>query len=504
MTKRKEIRQNLDCSVPEVLASNEGPLGMGSPSSQQPRRRARVRLFAPGILVASLAAWSLPAADLVLLSPFHSGSVTVYDLSSRARVADVPVEDGAGVVGLNISRDGAAFYVVDGNLRHRLRRFETQGWKEAWEREFQHRVLARTAAPVSHLTADGRWLLITTFDMGAAASGVRIFDVERGQFSPLGLPLNGCERPAFASAPNGTVAAICDGRLHLFRSPPGETLSAAGVTRIPLKEAAGCVVTPRGDSVFVLGARLETAPWRLVQVSTKPGLQARPINLAALLGGAAKTQGEPRPSILDIDEEGRRLLIANGSDAWLLALSPLRLQRALLLAAAGLGPEPVADSETLAEYRYLCVESDWMLPGGQATALGRQLARRWQDQRAFDAAVRYLEGQGLGFQAALICETMAIYSQSALAARRIDLGLQQSQVAHRAGLVTSTICRCERDVRLPQSLVAVRSYAAALQLSEAELRALVTRRPSPATVRPGASGTDAVAHAREPIAGGAA
>lgn len=82
---------------------------------------------------------------------------------------------------------------------------------------------------------------------------------------------------------------------------------------------------------MVLGARLETAPWRLVQVSTRPGLQTRPIDLAAVLGGAAKTQRQPRPSILDIDEEGRRLLIANGSDAWLLALSPLRLQRALRL-----------------------------------------------------------------------------------------------------------------------------------------------------------------------------
>lgn len=153
----------------------------------------------------------------------------------------------------------------------------------------------------------------------------------------------------------------------------------------------------------------------------------------------------------------------------------MALMRGLLFAAAGLA-EPITqgDPEILAEHHRLLEESEWCNDQG-LTAIGRGLVIAWRDERPFLAVLRFLEAQALGHTAPLICEVMAIYSQSPLAARRIDMGLVQAQVAYRAGLVTSTICRCEREVRLPQSLVAIRSYAAALQLTEAELRALVAR-----------------------------
>lgn len=157
----------------------------------------------------------------------------------------------------------------------------------------------------------------------------------------------------------------------------------------------------------------------------------------------------------------------------------LSLMRRLLLAAAGEAPEVTdTDSEILSGYRLWLADAGWIGPQG-LTSAGDVLVRAWRDERTFLAVLRYLETQSLGYSVPLFCEAVAIYSQSALAARRIDLGLLQSQVAHRAGLVTSTICRCEREVRLPQSLVAVRSYAAALQLSEAALRELVAK-PVPA------------------------
>lgn len=153
--------------------------------------------------------------------------------------------------------------------------------------------------------------------------------------------------------------------------------------------------------------------------------------------------------------------------------------RRLLLADAGAGAVVVGvDPDVLAEHRLLLTESGWIGPQG-LTDRGRDLVRAWSDEAPFVAVLRFLEAQALGHTAPLICEALSIYLQSPLAARRIDLGLLQSQVAHRAGLVTSTICRCEREVRLPQSLVAVRSYAAALQLTEAGLRELVAK-PQPA------------------------
>jgi DNA-binding XRE family transcriptional regulator len=157
----------------------------------------------------------------------------------------------------------------------------------------------------------------------------------------------------------------------------------------------------------------------------------------------------------------------------------MALMRRLLLAAAGeSGAVTVGDPEVLAEHRLLLAESGWIQPQGLTTA-GLGLVEAWREEQPFLAVLRFLEAQALGHTAPLICESLTSYRQSSLAARRIDLGLLQSQVAHRAGLVTSTICRCEREVRLPQSLVAVRSYAAALQLTEAELRALVAH-PQPA------------------------
>jgi len=96
--------------------------------------------------------------DLILLAPLHSGSVYVYDLSTRMRVATLPVEDGAGVVGIAVSRDGNSLYVVDGNDRNRLRLFNTHSWHQEWEQQFRDRVLALGAKQVIHLTADNRKL----------------------------------------------------------------------------------------------------------------------------------------------------------------------------------------------------------------------------------------------------------------------------------------------------------------------------------------------------------
>lgn len=161
-------------------------------------------------------------------------------------------------------------------------------------------------------------------------------------------------------------------------------------------------------------------------------------------------------------------------------LRDLRLIRTLLLLLADGGQPDASDAATAYHLRMMGDgrgDAGW-ISGRRLTADGRRVAALWRDPAAFDAAISFLEAQGAPVTPALISELMTQMRLSRLAAARIRLGLLQRQVANRAGLDTATICRCERQNRLPQSIVAVRSYAAALGMAEADMRALVARERS--------------------------
>jgi hypothetical protein len=273
--------------------------------------------------------------DLILLAPLHSGSVYVYDLSTRMRVATLPVEDGAGVVGIAVSRDGNSLYVVDGNDRNRLRLFNTHSWHQEWEQQFRDRVLALGAKQVIHLTADNRWILIKTYDMGAAASGIRVFDTQKQHFMPVGLNLQKCTEPRFASSPDGTVVATVPGSVELLHSGSDETLSEPRELSIPLESPTGTAMIPNGTSVFILSDRNETTPWQLTRVSLGPKPHVDSFNLDDLLGiGSARDEG-PTASILDVSQGGDHpLAIVSGAFVWVLGTDPLRLRRNVRLPGA--------------------------------------------------------------------------------------------------------------------------------------------------------------------------
>ena len=306
-------------------------------------------------------AWCAPQ-DLVILSPLHSGAVYVFDLAKQTRVATLPVEDGAGVVGVAFSPDHDSLYVVDGNVRSRLRRFDTRSWQQQLEQEFSNRVLALGAEQVIHLTADNRWLLIKTYDVGAASFGVRVFDVKKSKFTPAGLPIKRCASPRFASAPDGTVAAVCAGWVEFFRSDRGG-ISTVGEIQIPSKDAAGVSVTPNGDVVFILGGRVRTMPQLLVQISLQPAPRAKSWKLPALLGASANMAANSYASMLEIDQKGNNLLVVHGARAWLLAANPIGLRRALRL------PGPVDGAQLSRSGRVLyTLRRD---PAKKAMLLGR-------------------------------------------------------------------------------------------------------------------------------------
>jgi hypothetical protein len=266
--------------------------------------------------------------DLVILGPFHSGAVYIFDLAKQTRVATLPVEDGAGVVGIGVNPDRESLYVVDGNIRSRLRKFDTQSWQLQLEQEFANRRLALGAEQVIHLTADNRWLLIETYDVGAASPGVRVFDLRKDKFTPAGLPIKRCERPLFASAPDGTVAAVCAESVEFFRSKGEETLSKVSETEIPFKDAVGACVTPRGEAAFILGGCIGTMPQSLIQIVLQPAPGAKTWELPAL-GVTADPGMEPQASMVELDRRGNHLLVAHGPDAWLLTTNPIRLRRSL-------------------------------------------------------------------------------------------------------------------------------------------------------------------------------
>jgi hypothetical protein len=289
---------------------------------------------AAALLGLATAAFCAPR-DLVLLAPLHSGSVYIYDLSSRMRVATLQVEDGAGVVGIAVSKDGESLYVVDGNDRNRLRLFDTHSWHQEWEQEFRDRLLALGAKQVIHLTADNRWLLIKTYDMGAAASGIRVFDTQKKHFMPVGLPLQKCTEPRFVSSPDGTVVATFSGSVEFLHSGTDETLSAAREMPIPVENPTGSAMMPSGTSVFILGDRNERTPWQLIRVRLGETPSVESSNLGDLLGIKPMRDEEPTASILDIAQGvDHPVAIVSGATAWVLGTDPLRLRRSIRLPGA--------------------------------------------------------------------------------------------------------------------------------------------------------------------------
>jgi len=283
-------------------------------------------------------AFSAPT-NVVFLAPFQSGSVYVYDVETRSRIAAIRVEDGAGVVGLAVSTDGTSLYLVDGNVRSRLRRFDTKTWKEDWSREFPDRLLALGATQVLHVTEDNRWALIRTQPVGAAgSSAVRVFDVQKRQFAAASLAVRHCSQPLFASARDGALAAVCPGFLELLGAKAGEELSPARELPIGIQQPAATVMAHDGEAAFVLGARTTDAPWELERVALRPEPRAESWNLQNILGPSARTEEEPQPSLLASDDRGATLAIGYGPRAWLVNAPAMRLKLALrmsgVLAAA--------------------------------------------------------------------------------------------------------------------------------------------------------------------------
>jgi hypothetical protein len=297
-----------------------------------------------GVLLLAAAAFCGPG-DRVLLAPFKSGSVYVYDLEKQSRIATLPAEDSAGVVGIAVSTGAKSVFLVDGNTRGRVRRIDTQTWRQDQEQEFRDRVLALGGAQLIHATGDNRWVLIKTYDMGAAAHGIRVFDVQNGRFAPVGLAVSHCSQPLFASARDGSLAAVCPGFVEFLSTKEGETMARGRELPVGIRQPSLPVMSPQGDALFLAEVRDPDVPWQLTRISLRPEQRVESWKLASLLNGAAKAEGQS--TLMTIDETGTTLAIVSGPQVWLVNTRTMRQRQALRMAGPLSAVEFSADARVL-------------------------------------------------------------------------------------------------------------------------------------------------------------
>lgn len=273
-----------------------------------------------------------PRGPWFYINSFQSGKLFVFDLATAKVIHTIPVQDGSGSIGVAITSDGRKLFVVDGDRRHRLRTFDTVTAKVLREYPFKDRVLLLGRGPVIHLTADDRWLFLQTYDYGAAASGVRIFNVGAGSFTRLGLRGRECGSPNLASARNGTLIAVCPKLAHELRplpAAPGEFLPGPRVST-PIAEAADVALSPDGSDLYVLEYVKEGAPWRLVHWP-KGDEALREHDLRQLLDVAADAPGRGGRAWLDVSPDGKWFGLVHGPRVWILERQTLKVLHSLHL-----------------------------------------------------------------------------------------------------------------------------------------------------------------------------
>lgn len=288
---------------------------------------------------------SLRPSARLYVTAFKSRSVDAFRLSDGSHVRSIQVDDAAGTSGIAASRDGTRLFVLDGPSSGRLRVLDTSSWQETATITVDDRLLLLGGSSVLHLTADDRWLLLRTFDYGAAASGVRVFDVERGVLLPLGLRDRPCDSGDLGSSLDGSLIAVCPGsvrQLVPLAAVRGEFLSGKGVP-LPVGEPVAIAVASAAGKLFGLERARDGAGWRVLE--WKPGDERVSQRKVELLAGT-------RPSANDrvelaASDDGRRLAISGGSTIWVVDATTLETVRTISAPGELAGVAFVPGSEDL-------------------------------------------------------------------------------------------------------------------------------------------------------------
>jgi hypothetical protein len=290
-----------------------------------------------------------PAAWLYV-SAFRGGSLAVFDLASLKFIHAIPVDDAEGSIGAAITSDGRRLLVVDGDRSSKLRVLDSASGREIASHPFENRVLLLGGGPVVHLTADDNWLLIDTYDYPSAAAGVRVFDVRRERFASLGLRSRACGAPAFASARDGTLFAVCP---HLAQElaplapAPGEFIERAQAPTA-VADAADVLASSDGSRLYIL--EKTGSPWRLVEWTRKE-TAVRERDLRQALDLPPDAAGRGGHAWMDVSPDGKTLGLVTGRSAWILEAQTLRVLHKVDLPSPSEGARFSPDGQELLTLR---------------------------------------------------------------------------------------------------------------------------------------------------------
>lgn len=304
-----------------------------------------------GLLSCAKPAESEPSTRLYVNS-FGSGSIAVVGLETGDLEGTIPVEDSTGSIGAQLSASGERLFVIDGDRSHRLRVFDTRSLQPLAEHGFTHRVLLRGGGPVSHLTADARFLFVDTYDYGAAASGVRTFDVGKDAFQSVGLRGRACAAPKLASTPNGMLIQICPASLVEFRpiaAAPTADFIAKRRAETSLDRVADFALSPDASRLYLLGYVEDGGPWRFVIWNLEDG-KVHERDLRSSLEVPADAPGRGGQAWLDVGASGR-LGIVHGPRSWFLDGESLEVQGRVDLPSPADGAAFSLDGKELLSFR---------------------------------------------------------------------------------------------------------------------------------------------------------
>lgn len=258
------------------------------------------------------------------LSGFQSGRLIAADPKTGNILHAIPVQDDAGIAAVaSRARDGRLF-VVDGDLTSRLRVLDPETFSVLQERPFQNRVLRFGNERLLHLSRDGNWLFVHTYNYRDARNGIQVFDVNQGAFTAELRNLS-CAEPLLISAPEGTVFALCPGRIQAL-TPEANSRGAfaeQASALIHVKGIAAAAATPDGRHVYAVGTAEPRGDWQFIHWDRVTGaLDAR--SLAAALDVSESALGRGRWAWLGLTPDARQLVLVRDADAWVINRESLK------------------------------------------------------------------------------------------------------------------------------------------------------------------------------------
>lgn len=268
---------------------------------------------------------SAPVAA-VFVWGFQQGNVASVDLLTGRVLRRFALRDRSGIASVAPSADGRTLFVLDDQDLRVLDAVTGRVQSRHPLDDMRHML---GGGPYIHLAGDGRFLLVRTFDLESAASGVRIFDVASRAFLGVGLRARACADPELASASQGSLFALCPGLIQAMK-PGGRTdeFTETGRAEIRAEKIASFIAT-RGDQVYALESQGAGMRWQIHRWS--PGEKGVTTTAVDLGGVKADTQ----QADLAASPDGKSLALLRGSQVLLFDLPDLRQTASFDLPATG-------------------------------------------------------------------------------------------------------------------------------------------------------------------------